>query len=885
MIEVKELRVNNQVNPVGVGKIEVVGWKLVSSARNVRQKTYEIQIAEDRKFSCVIYDSGEVESRQSVHIRIEESELFLRSAEMYFIRVRVLTEQGEKSKWKEGCFTTAFLHNQEWKAVFISPENERDWDKSKGYYLRKEIQMGKKVKRAFAFTTALGLYHFYINGHRIGEDEFTPGWTSYHHHLLYQSYDVTRYIKEGANMLGAHIGAGWYKGDMGSARTRNHYGKQSAFLCQIEVLYEDGERVSFCTDTSWESTESPILYSEIYDGEIYDARKEIDGWNEAGNKNGEWEPVEKVVFPIEALRAQSGCKVKKMKKVPAKRIFQTPWGEWVVDFGQNLAGWIEFQTEGNCGDKVELNCFEVLDKDGNVYLDNLRTAKATVTYICKGGKTVFQPNFSFQGFQYAKIASYPGVPQINDFTAYALYSDMQRTGEFCCSNKDLNQLHHNILWGMRSNFLDVPTDCPQRDERLGWTGDAQIFCRAASYLMDTDAFFRKWLIDVAAEQTQEGGIPHVVPDVWSGKNVKGKIFERGTHSAAAWADAAVIIPWTLYLMYGDKRVIEQQYGSMKAWIDFMSAHAKDCMWEYRMQFGDWVALDAKEGSYYGATPLELTNMAYYAYSTELFSRMAHVIGNEKDSQEYGELYKKIKEAYRRHFFTPEGRLNVQTQTAQIVSLHFHLVPEEFKQNVVDDLLRLLKERDGHLVTGFVGTPYFCQVLSDNGHAKEAYELLLKEDFPSWLYQVKQGATTVWEHWDGKKPDGSMWSPAMNSFNHYAYGAVGEWLYRGILGIECSEQEPGFQRILLKPHIGGGLEYAEGFYESIYGRIVSRWERKKERVKFYMEIPDNTTAEIWLYNAVSIEYTGGINFEKITVGIEKGYRAETGSGSYEIQFSL
>ncbi|MBC5689954.1 family 78 glycoside hydrolase catalytic domain [Mediterraneibacter sp. NSJ-55] len=885
MIEVKELRVNNQVNPVGIGKIEVVGWKLVSSARNVRQKMYEIQIAEDRKFSCVIYDSGEVESRQSVHIQIEESGLFLRSAEMYFIRVRVSTEQGEKSKWKEGCFTTAFLHNQEWKAVFISPENERDWNKSKGYYLRKEIQMGKKVKRAFAFTTALGLYHFYINGHRIGEDEFTPGWTSYHHHLLYQSYDVTRYIKEGANMLGAHIGAGWYKGDMGSARTRNHYGKQSAFLCQIEVLYEDGERVSFCTDTSWESTESPILYSEIYDGEIYDARKEIDGWNEAGNKNGEWEPVEKVVFPIEALRAQSGCKVKKMKKVPAKRIFQTPQGDWVVDFGQNLAGWIEFQAEGSCGDKVELNCFEVLDKDGNVYLDNLRTAKATVTYICKGGKTVFQPNFSFQGFQYAKIASYPGIPQISNFTAYVLYSDMQRTGEFCCSNKDLNQLHHNILWGMRSNFLDVPTDCPQRDERLGWTGDAQIFCRAASYLMDTDTFFRKWLIDVAAEQTQEGGIPHVVPDVWSGKNVKGKIFERGTHSAAAWADAVVIIPWTLYLMYGDKRVIEQQYSSMKSWIDFMGAHAKDCMWEYRMQFGDWVALDAKEGSYYGATPLELTNMAYYAYSTELFSRMAHVTGNEEDAQEYGELHKKIKDAYRRHFFTSEGRLNVQTQTAQIVSLFFHLVPEEFKQNVVDDLLHLLKERDGHLVTGFVGTPYFCQVLSDNGHAKEAYELLLKEDFPSWLYQVKQGATTVWEHWDGKKPDGSMWSPAMNSFNHYAYGAVGEWLYRGILGIECSEQEPGFQRILLKPHIGGGLEYAEGSYESIYGRIVSRWERKKERVKFYMEIPDNTTAEIWLYNAVSIEYTGGINFEKIKVGIEKGYRAETGSGSYEIQFSL
>lgn len=885
MIALKELRINNQINPVGIERFEEIGWKLVSDQKNIRQKTYEIQISKEDTFSQIIYNSGEVKSDQSVHIRFKTGEIPVQSAAMYYIRVRVTAGNGERTDWKKGCFITAFLHNREWKAAFISPEKESDWDKSRGYYLRKEIQTSKKVKQAFVFVTALGLYHFYINGNRIGEDEFTPGWTSYRHHLLYQSYDVTNYIKEGTNMLGAHLGAGWYKGDMGSARTRNHYGKQNAFSCQIEVQYEDGEHAVFVTDSSWVSTESPILYSEIYDGEIYDARKEIDGWSEAGNKEGEWQRTEEIYFPVETLHAQSGCKVRKKERVPAKRLFQTPQGDWVVDFGQNMAGWIEFYAEGKDGDKIELNCFETLDKEGNVYLDNLRTAKATVTYICRDGKNIFHPNFSFQGFQYAKITSYPGILKPASFTAYALHSDMEQTGQFCCSNPDINQLHHNILWGMKSNFLDVPTDCPQRDERLGWTGDAQIFCRAASYLMDTDLFFSKWLTDVAAEQTQEGGIPHVVPDVWSGKNVKGKIFERGTHSAAAWADAAVIIPWTLYLMYGDIGVIEKQYNSMKRWIDFMSTHAKDYMWEYRMQFGDWVALDAEEGSYYGATPLELTNMAYYAYSTELFSKMAHIVGNEEDAQQYSLLYEKIKDSYKRHFFTEEGRLCVQTQTAQIVSLYFRLVPEEFRQNVVDDLLRLLKERDGHLVTGFVGTPYFCQVLSDNRHAAEAYELLLKEDFPSWLYQVKQGATTVWEHWDGKKPDGSMWNPAMNSFNHYAYGAVGEWLYRGILGIECTGQEPGFGRIFLRPHVGGDLQYAEGSYESIYGTIRSRWECREKKVKLYVEIPCNTTAEIWLEDAVSIEYADNLLFRKAEESEQNGYRAEASSGDYEITFLL
>ena len=887
MIRVYDLQVNGQKDPAGIERLEEIGWKIQSDYRNVRQKMYEIQIAADAGFDCLLYNSGKVLSGQSVHVRPDRI-IPLRPAVRYYIRVRVITLENEQSDWEKGCFVTALLHNSGWKGVFITPEKMSDRDKSRGYYLRKAMRIEKKVKESYAFTTALGLYHFYLNGEKVGEDEFTPGWTSYNKHLLYQCYDITDRIRLGKNMFGAMIGAGWYKGDMGSSRTRNHYGERNAFSCHIIVRYEDGSSETFASDTSWECIESPVLFSEIYDGEIYDARMERPGWNmpeeEQNSLPGQWRKPETVDFPTELLRAQSGCKVRVMDRIPARKVFRTPGGDLVIDFGQNMAGWIEFKVKGRPGDRAVLRCFEVLDKDGNACFENLRTAKAEIIYICRDGEALYHPDFTYQGFRYAKIFEWPGEPEKEDFTACALHSDMKMTGNFNCSNTAVNQLHHNIVWGMKSNFLDVPTDCPQRDERLGWTGDAQIFCRTASYLMDTDLFYRKWLRDVAAEQTPEGGVPHVVPDVWTGKNVEGKIFERGTHSAAGWADAAVIIPWTLYLMYGDQAVIEEQYDSMKAWIDFMTAHAEDHVWEYKMQFGDWVALDAEEGSYYGATPLDLTNMAYYAYSTGLFAKMAAIAGRSDDAKKYGTLYEKIKAAYQKHYFTEEGRLVVQTQTAQILTLAFDLAPDRYRGNVIDDLLCLLKKEDGHLVTGFMGTPYFCQTLSDNGHTKEAYELLLKEDFPSWLYQVKQGATTVWEHWDGIKPDGTMWSPAMNSFNHYAYGAVGEWLYRSLAGIDCTEEREGFEKVVLFPHIGGNMDFAEAVYESIYGRIVSRWERQADAIRYHFEIPCNTTAEVKL-SAKDIKKSDGLIFEEKEIKGEKLFQAQAGSGNYTIEFCI
>ena len=491
----------------------------------------------------------------------------------------------------------------------------------------------------------------------------------------------------------------------------------------------------------------------------------------------------------------------------------------------------------------------------------------------------WHPTFTYMGFQYALIVSYPGEPKAENFTACTLHSNMASNGSLECSNPLLNQLHHNFLWGLKSNFLDVPTDCPQRDERLGWTGDAQIFCRTATYLMNTYTFYKKWLHDLEVDQTPEGGVPHVVPNIEEGRTDGNWLLRQGPHSAAAWADAAIINPWTMYLMYGDKDILKKQYNSMKGWIDFMRAHAVDYIWNYKLQFGDWVALDAEEGSYFGATPNDLTCTAYYAYSTGLFVQMAKALGKEDVAAEYEELYHKIVKKFQETFFDAEGNMTAQTQTAHIVALYFQLTPEKYITKTVEGLKRLLDKENGHLVTGFVGTPYFCHALSQNHALKEAYDLLLKEDFPSWLYQVKKGATTIWEHWDGMKDDGSMWSADMNSFNHYAYGAIGEWMYRAMAGIEADSEHPGFKHAILYPRIGGNLKYTVGKYHSIYGDVGVKWEVQGKQITLTVQIPVNTTAEIRLDKAKAVLESDGLTFTR-----EADYMAaEAGSGTYHIAF--
>ncbi|MDY3918028.1 MAG: family 78 glycoside hydrolase catalytic domain [Candidatus Limivivens sp.] len=877
MITVKKILMDYETVQSGIGHMPQFGWIIESSERNVKQEAYRLQIAEDEAFEQVIYDSGRVVSEESAHVEVEG--VSLQSLTKYFVRVQVKAA-GEESGFCTSSFLTAILDQSQWRAEFVSSETEADADNSRGTCVRKEFRVTKPVKNAYVCATALGLYHLYLNGQKVGKDEMTPGWTSYHKHLCYQTYEITELLKEGENAVGAMLGAGWYKGMMGFLHARNNYGKQTALLAQILIRYTDGTEEILATDASWKGTDSPVLFAEIYDGEIYDARKEIPGWCEAGLDETDWHEVEIIPYDKQVLTAQGAGKVAEMTELPAQSIFVTPQGDRVIDFGQNLTGWIHVRAAGKAGDVIRLDCFEVLDAAGNVYLDNLRGAKESFTYTFREeGTAEYHPSFTFMGFRYAKIVEFPGEPAKENFTAYAVYTNMKETGTFETSMPELNQLWHNILWGMKGNFLDIPTDCPQRDERLGWTGDAQIFCRTASYLMNTYTFYSKWLKDVAADQTPEGGVAHVVPDIIGPRinEIHDWLLSQGTHSAAAWADVAVINPWTMYLTFGDTRILKEQYASMKAWIDFMQTHAVDYIWNYKLQFGDWVALDAEEGSYFGATPNDLTCTAYFAYSTGLFVKIAKVLGREEDAANYQALYENIVKKFQETFFDAEGNLTAQTQTAHIVALYFGLTPEAYRETTVKGLLKLLEKENGHLVTGFVGTPYFCHALSQNGCVKEAYELLMKDDFPSWLYQVKMGATTIWEHWDGLKPDGTMWSPDMNSFNHYAYGAIGEWLFRVAAGLETSEEQSGYKHTVIYPRIGGGLTSVKAEYDSVYGVVGSHWTTEGDQVTLTVKVPVNTTAQICLDGAKEILAADGLEF---TEG-DGCRKAAAGSGTYTL----
>ena len=556
MLKINEIRMDYEKEQIGITHVPEFSWTLESDKRNVIQEAYELEIAEDPSFENKIYASGNCKSDASAQIQPEG--VNLASQKKYFVRAKAKAA-GEESDWAETSFVTGIMDNSQWKGVFVSAEEEADKDNSKGTYVRGEFTVSKQVKEAFVSVTALGLYNFYINGKKVGHDELTPGWTSYRKHLCFQTYEVTNYLKEGKNAAGAILAAGWYKGKMGFdglAKRRNHYGENTALLSQMVIRYTDGTEETVVTDESWRGADAPVVFAEIYDGEIYDAAKEIKGWAEPDCTEGTWKQVRKLEYDFSVLTGQGSGKVSLMEEVKPKEIFTTPEGDTVIDFGQNMSALIQVHAAGKKGDVIRLDCFEVLDSKGNVYLDNLRGAKESLQYTFgEDGTITYRPSFTFMGFRYAKIVSFPGEPKLENFTANAIHTNMERTGFIETSNPDLNQLAHNILWGLKSNFVDVPTDCPQRDERLGWTGDAEIFCRTACFLENTYSFYRKWLRDVEADQTEEGGVAHVVPDIISGNEGDNWLLEQGSHSAAAWADVAIVIPWTMFLTLGDNEIL------------------------------------------------------------------------------------------------------------------------------------------------------------------------------------------------------------------------------------------------------------------------------------------------------------------------------------------
>jgi alpha-L-rhamnosidase len=882
MLKVYDPRCEYRVNPAGIFTEKPrFSWKIAADKPNVFQQSWNLELALDRDFKKPVWQSGFRDSRDSHLVPCAGGALA--SSTDYFWRVKIRDRDGEESPWSEtASFSTTMLRGDEWKAVFITGEGEDAGAGSAAVLFRGEFTVKRELRAARLYVSAKGIYEAFCNGRRVGDEVLSPGFTEYRNRLLFQTYDLTERLVKGPNALGFLVGPGWYKGDLASwLGSRNVFGSRTALIAQLRLEYDDSVEI-FPTSEDWKYAPGPLLFSEIYHGEIYDARLEQPGWDRAGFSGRDWKPVLVESRDTTILKPRDGLPVREQEFLKPVKFFVTPRGERVIDFGQNISGWVRFKVRGRAGERVKIRHAEILDSAGNFYTENLRKARQTVEYVLRGeGEESYHPHCSFQGFRYIAVDEYPGADSggidPGNFEAVAIYSDMRGAGELSCSNPLLNRFVSNVRWSLKDNSVDIPSDCPQRDERLGWTGDANIFSRAAAFLMETAPFFRKWLRDMVQSQFPDGRIPHVVPDVLNDRRPGARA--AGNAGACAWADAVTGIPWTIYTYFRDREILEELYPAMKKWVEYIRSVARDgLLFDTGFHFGDWVALDAKEGSYYGATPNDLSATVYYARSAEILAKAAAVLGRDRDAEIYRKLREDIGAAFKNEFFTPNGRLAARTQTACILALNFGLCPPEYKQRCLDTLVALLAENKNHLTTGFLGTPYALKVLSENGRQDLAYELLLKDDFPSWLYQVKQGATTVWEHWDGLKPDGTMWSPDMNSFNHYAYGSVYDWVFSVLGGVDTDPERPGFDRALLKPRPGPGLTWADTAYESVHGRIRLRWAIEGGTMKITVEIPPNIDAELNL-PAAEAGNIGGVLFSPA----EGGAAAVLGSGSYSFEY--
>ena len=844
-----DLKVEYQSDPLSLESSHPrFSWKLKATAQNTLQQSYEIRVGRDAKALAagrnVLWQDNQ-KSQQSVHISYAGPEL--QSGTRYYWQVRIKDNKGNTAGWTAVRFWQMGLKPTDWTAQWISVPGVDSSRRSPLF--RKEFKPTKKIKQAMAYITAKGLYEASINGKRVSNAYFAPGWTSYNKRLQYQVYDVTSMIKPGDNALGVTLGDGWYAGYIGFDHQHHFYGKTRALLLQVVLTYTDGSTQTIRSDESWKSSYGPIVSSDIYHGETYDSRLEQKGWANTGFKeDGSWLPVQVLPDGKSELVSMKGPSVTMQENLKVVRLIKTPLGETVVDFGQNLVGWVRMKVKGAAGTKIKLSHAEVLDKAGNFYTTNLRSARSENTYILNGSEQVFEPHFSFQGFRYVKLEGYPGQVDTAGLTAIVLHSDMDQTGRFSTSNPLLNQLQHNIEWGQKGNFLDVPTDCPQRDERLGWTGDAQAFYLTAAFNRDVAGFFSKWLKDLAADQRPDGAVPHVVPQVIGE-------WEAGS---SGWGDVATIIPWNMYVTYGDQRILEEQYDSMKAWVNYIKGVSKNGLWNSGRHFGDWLFYtpgDDVDGRA-AVTDKFLIAQTFYAHSTQLLINAANVLGKKEDVALYTAQLAEIKAAFIKEYLTANGRLVSGTQTAYVLALQFDLLPEDSRAQAAQRLVDNVRSYGNHLTTGFLGTPYLCHVLSRFGHVDVAYDLLLQESYPSWLYPVKMGATTIWERWDGIKPDGSFQNASMNSFNHYAYGAIGDWMYRTVAGIVADESSVGYKKIVIKPQPGGKITHAAAELMTSYGLLKSSWKIEGSLFKLEVVIPENTSATIVLPDGMTKETGSG-----------------------------
>jgi alpha-L-rhamnosidase len=887
-LSAEHLRCEYLIDPLGIDEPRPrLSWTLRSGRRSERQSAYRVLVASDAQRLGAgvgdLWDSGKVERDRSVHVVYGGPDLA--AGQRCWWAVRVWDGDDEPSPWSgPAWWEMGLLRSEEWRGEWIGLEIEpvlerdpalpADLDLQPCPFLRTTFSLDRPVRRARLYATARGLYELWLNGRRAGDQVLAPGWTDYRTRIQYQTYDVSDLLVAGDNALGAILGTGWYAGHVGWADQETgptrHYGERPELLLDLRIAHDDGSETVIASSGAWRGTTGPIRFSDLVMGETYDARVELPGWNRSGFDDVGWQAVAVTAKDATLLVADRAEPVRVVEDLTPQAITKRDDGTWIVDLGQNIAGWVRLRVAGSSGTRVQLRFGEVLEPDGGLYTTNLRSARQTDTYVLRGGEEeVWEPRFTFHGFRYVEVTGFPGELTPAAITGRVVESAMPESGTFTCSNALVNQLQRNIVWGQRGNFLSIPTDCPQRDERLGWLADAQIFAPAACFNRDVAAFFTKWLTDVADAQSTAGAFSDVAPrlvDLADG--------------APAWGDGGVIIPWILYQRYGDIRLLERHFTGMARWVAWIQEANPDLLWRHRRNndFGDWLNVGAE-------TSKELIGTAYFAHDARLLARMARALGREEDAAGYTDLFERIKSAFVAAYVDRDGRIAGETQTGYVLALAFDLLPDELRTVAAKLLVEDIERHGWHLTTGFLGLGLLFPVLTEIGATDVAYRLLLNETYPSWGYMIRHGATTIWERWDGWTEERGFQDPRMNSFNHYAFGAVGDWLYRVVGGIDTDPDLPGFERIVLHPRPGGGLTHARATYRSLRGEIVSGWRIDGATFELRAEIPANTTATVILPAADPADVTEGAGAAASADGVEPrraghGWAAfEVGSGRY------
>ncbi|HEY3333142.1 MAG TPA: glycoside hydrolase family 78 protein [Capsulimonadaceae bacterium] len=839
-----DLRVEYKANPLGIDTITPrLSWKLGVSDddaahRGQMQFAYQIVVASTPAKLAAgdadLWDSGKIFSNSTVNISYEGRTLSSGQTAYWQVvawdRDDVATAPSEMAFWQAGI-----MDQSDWRAEWIHAPLPRYTDLPAAAYMRGVVELKGVLSKATLFATALGVYEPYVNGTRVGDAFLAPGWTDYSKRVAYQTYDVTSLVNTGSNAIGAILGDGWYAGYVGFQKQRELYGDRPHFLAQVLVEYTDRTSEMVGTDGSWTTSYGPIQYSDLLQGELFDARLNLGDWSGPDYDASSWTPVAmSKVSPDIRVVADVAPAVRITERIAAISVTEAPTGSFIFDLGQNFSGIVELKASGPAGTMVRIRHAEMLNTDGTLYVTNIRAAKATDTYILSGAsEEILCPTFTFHGFRYVELTGYPlaagqALPPLDTVTGCVLESDTEATGSFECSHPMVNQLWTNVLWGQRGNFLSVPTDCPQRDERLGWMADAQIFIRTATYNRNIASFMTKWMQDVVDAQMPSGSFTDFAP-----KPAKFPWCEFG---APAWADAGVIVPWTLSQVYGDKEILRKHYDSLRRYFDYLVETNPELLWTKNMgnNYGDWLSIDAD-------TDKELLATAYFAHDASLMTQIAFRLGEIEDAERYQKFFAEIKAEFVRAYVERDGQLKGHTQAAYVVALRFDLLDDVHRALAVKHLVKDIKARGTHLSTGFVGVGYLCPVLSDAGYDDVAYSLLLNDTFPSWGYSIKHGATTIWERWDGWTDTKGFQTADMNSFNHYSLGSVGEWLYRYVAGIDLHPSGAGFETILLQPRPDKRLSFAKGSFDSVHGLIQSEWRIGDGQIAWSVTVPPNTTA--------------------------------------------